>query len=143
MLIRTRESALPTGPRVHAIIIPIGAALLAGTLITDGLYILTFNNQWETFSIWLLTGGLLVAALAAPVLLAEVLLHRIGKIAWFRFVAMAAATLISLANAFVHSRDGYSAVVPMGITLSVLTTVILIAVGYRGWDLTSNSGANS
>lgn len=127
----------------HAAVIPIGAALLIGALVTDVLYIETLNVQWETFSIWLLTAGLIVAAVAALVLLAEVLLGRVQRMSWLRFAAVAAAALVSLANAFVHSRDAYTAVVPSGVTLSAVAAVLLIAVGLRGWDLASSMEARS
>lgn len=143
MLSHTPETARPRRLHAHAIIIPIGAGLLIGTFFTDLLYLRTLNSQWETFSVWQLTAGLLVAGLAALTLLAEVLFDRVATLASLRFAAVAAAALISLVNAFVHSRDGYTAVAPTGIALSALTTLILIAVGFRGWDLTSTSGAKS
>jgi uncharacterized membrane protein len=118
----------------------VGATLLGAAFVTDIAYWLTLNGQWETSSIWLLTGGLIVAFLAALTLLAEVLLRRVGKISWPRFIAIAVAALLALVNAFVHSRDGYTAVVPTGIALSFITTLIIISIGVRGWDLTSLSG---
>jgi uncharacterized membrane protein len=41
-------------------------------------------------------------------------------------IAYAIAVLLSLINAFVHSRDGYTAVVPAGVTLSALVVVLLL-----------------
>jgi uncharacterized membrane protein len=93
--------------------------------------------QWETFSIWLLTAGLILAALAGLALLLDVLLHRAGAIAWWRFAALTAAALLSFLNAFIHSRDGYTSVVPEGLVLSVIVTLILLAIGWRGWSLAS------
>jgi uncharacterized membrane protein len=43
--------------------------------------------------------------------------------------------LLSLLNAFVHSRDGYTAVVPQGLCLSAIVTVLLLVIGWRGWSL--------
>jgi uncharacterized membrane protein len=40
--------------------------------------------------------------------------------------------LLSLINAFVHSRDGYTAVVPTGLTLSGLVLVIVLLMGLMG-----------
>jgi uncharacterized membrane protein len=45
--------------------------------------------------------------------------------------------LLSLINVFIHSRDGYTAVVPTGLTLSALVVVILLATASAGWSLTS------
>ncbi len=44
----------------------------------------------------------------------------------------ALAVLLSLLNAFVHSRDGYTAVVPTGVMLSGLVVVILLITGWAG-----------
>jgi uncharacterized membrane protein len=46
--------------------------------------------------------------------------------AWPGVVGYAVAVLLSLFNAFVHSRDGYTAVVPTGLMLSALVVAVLI-----------------
>jgi uncharacterized membrane protein len=51
------------------------------------------------------------------------------------FIAVAAAGLLSLLNAFVHSRDAWTSVVPQGISLSALSTVLLLIAAARGWSL--------
>jgi uncharacterized membrane protein len=43
--------------------------------------------------------------------------------------------MLSLVNAFVHSRDAWTSVVPQGILLSALSTVLLLIAGARGWSL--------
>jgi uncharacterized membrane protein len=122
---------------LHPRLIGPGAVLLSGALLTDLLYWRTASMQWETFSIWLLTAGLMLAALAGIALLLDVALRRAGKIAWSRFAALTAAALLSFLNAFIHSRDGYTSVVPEGLTLSAIVTVTLLAIGSRGWSLSS------
>jgi len=42
------------------------------------------------------------------------------------------ALLLGLVNAFVHSRDGWVAVVPQGILLSLMTVILLYAGGFIG-----------
>jgi uncharacterized membrane protein len=146
------EASRPTRPFIllHPRLIGPGAALLIGVLATDLVYWRTASMQWETFSIWLLTAGLILAALAGVALLADVVLRRAGAISWWRFAALAAAALLSFLNAFIHSRDGYTSVVPGGLVLSAIVTVILLAIGSRGWSLssprpspTSSQGAGS
>ena len=41
--------------------------------------------------------------------------------------------LLSVLNAFVHSRDGYTAVVPDGLVLSVVVVLLMIGVTWMGW----------
>jgi uncharacterized membrane protein len=57
------------------------------------------------------------------------------RVSWWRFAGLAVAVLLALLNAFVHSRDAYAAVMPEGLQLSVLVTVILLVLGWRGWSL--------
>jgi uncharacterized membrane protein len=50
-------------------------------------------------------------------------------------VGYALAVLLSVVNAFVHSRDGYTAVVPSGLTLSALVVVVLLFTAWVGMAL--------
>ncbi len=128
---------------LHPRFIAPGAALIFAALVTDLLYWRTLSTQWETFSIWLLTGGLILAGLAGLALLLDVALKRLTTIDWWRFAGLTAAALLSLLNAFVHSRDVYTAVVPQGLALSIVVTVLLVVVGWRGWSLRGDQRSNS
>jgi len=133
---------IPPRPALHARLIPVGAGLLSVAFVTDLFYCQTLSSQWETFSIWLLTAGLVVAAVSGLALALDVALRRIAGMAWPRFWALTAAALLSLLNAFIHSRDGYTAVAPTGLTLSAAVTLILIVVGWRGWSLADHAAAD-
>ncbi len=96
------------------------------TLVTDIAYARSANMAWETFSIWLLTIGLI----AAGIFVAIGLIQALGQGRWpamILCVGYAVALILALFNAFVHSRDGYTSVVPDGIVLSVLTVLVLLA----------------
>ena len=120
---------------LHPLLIAPGATLLIAAFATDLLYWRTVLPEWETFSIWLLTGGLILAALSGLGLLLDLQLRHVRAICWWRFLFLTAAASISLLNAFIHSRDGYTAVVPQGLALSTLATGLLLAIGWRGWSL--------
>jgi len=125
-----------TPPRLsHPLLIASAATLLIATFVTDLLYWRTLLPQWETFSIWSLTGGLILAGLSGLALLVDVKLQRLRAIDWRRFAALTVAALLSLLNAFIHSRDSYTAVVPEGLWLSTIVTVLLLVIGWRGWSL--------
>ena len=47
-------------------------------------------------------------------------------------VGYALTILLSLMTAFIHSRDGYTAVVPTGLTLSGLVIVVLLLTSWAG-----------
>jgi uncharacterized membrane protein len=120
---------------LHPRLVGSGAVLLIAAMATDVIYADTLLFQWENFSIWLLTIGLVLAAGAGLALLLDIAQHRIKGIDWVRFWAFAVAALLSLLNALVHSRDAYTAVVPDGLALSLLVSAILMIAGRRGWSI--------
>ena len=130
-------------PLLHPRLIGPGATLLMAALATDLIYWRSLSFLWETFSIWLLTGGLVLAGLAGLALLLDVVMRRVTFMDWPRFCGLAAAALLALLNAFVHSRDGYTAVIPQGLVLSIVVTVLLLVVGWRGWSLSAPISSNS
>ena len=124
-----------TRTSLHGRLAPLGAGLLIAAFVTDLLYWRTVQVQWETFSVWLITAGLLLAALSGLALVADLGLQRGRRISGWRFALFAAAAVLSILNAFVHSRDGYTAVVPSGLALSAAVTVLLVLAGIGGWDV--------
>ena len=66
----------PSTRLFHAPLVASGATLLIAALVTDVLYWRTALTQWENFSIWLITGGLLLAAVASLALLLDLAFHR-------------------------------------------------------------------
>jgi uncharacterized membrane protein len=131
----TADHTPPPRNLLHPRVVAAGAALLLAGFVTDVCYWRTLLVQWENFSMWLIAGGLAVALLAGLLLLLDVILGRLTSIAWGRFAVLTAAALISFVNAFVHSRDAYTAVVPQGLALSVVAAALLLVVGAHGWSL--------
>jgi uncharacterized membrane protein len=115
----------------------LGAAgvLLIAAFITDYVYYTTSLWQWANFSAWLITAGLIVALVAVLLLLIDFASGRAGRLNTGSFILVAAAALLSLGNAFVHSRDAWTSVVPQGILLSAVSTLLLVIAGARGWSL--------
>ena len=139
---RLQESASRPSRPLHPRLIGLGAPLLIAALATDLAYANSLLFQWENFSIWLLAGGLLLAALAGLAVLLDIVLHRITGIHWVRFSGFSVAALLSLLNALVHSRDAYTAVVPEGLALSAIVSVILVIIGWRGWSVSARQTTN-
>jgi uncharacterized membrane protein len=118
-----------------------GGVLLIAALGTDYTYYATALWQWANFSAWLITAGLIVTLVAVISLLIDFATGRAGRLNTSSFILVAAATLLSLVNAFVHSRDAWTSVVPQGILLSAVSAILLIIAGARGWSLaTSRAG---
>jgi len=85
----------------------------------------------------LIAGGLVMAALVAVTAVIDLASGR-QRPAWLCALGYMFAVLLSLLNVFVHSRDGYTAVVPTGLTLSAVVVAILFLVATSAtWTLTS------
>jgi len=122
-----RSTAKPRRRPIHKMPASFSVAYFAGALVTDLVYWQMPDVMWERFSIWLITVGLIMAGLATIAYVIDLLGGRqIDRPAWPRAVGYALAVLLSLFNAFVHSRDGYTAVVPTGLVLSGLVVAVLI-----------------
>lgn len=128
-----RSTAKSGGRPFHKILAAFSAAYFVGALATDLAYLQTPDVMWERFSIWLITAGLILAGVAVVAYVIDLFTGRqIDRPAWPRAVGYAVAVLLSLINAFVHSRDGYTAVVPTGLVLSGLVTVVLLLTAMTG-----------
>ena len=114
-------------------LVPFPIACFAGALVTDIVYWRSADVMWETFSDWLITAGMIMAGFAIIAFLIDLVSGKqIRTLAWPHAVGYVLAVLLSLLNAFVHSRDGYTAIVPTGLTLSALVVVILLVTGWAG-----------
>lgn len=140
--VREKRMATPTGPgRVrrpfHPFFVGLGGALLMAGLFTDCMYSSNSLMQWANFSVWLITGGLILALVSAIVLVIDLALGRAGPIRWLDFGLLAAAAVLSIVNVFIHTRDAWTSVVPSGITISAIVTILLTVAGVRGWCVTA------
>ena len=121
---------------LHPLFVGLGGALLMAALFTDYMYFSNALMQWANFSTWLITGGLVLALIAALVLVLDFVLGRAGPISWPDFGLLAVAAILSIVNVFIHTRDGWRSVVPSGITVSAIVAILLLVAGLRGWCVT-------
>jgi uncharacterized membrane protein len=129
---------------LHRGLIVAGSVLLIAAFGTDCTYVMTALWQWANFSAWLITVGLIVMLVALLLLVIDFVTGRTRRLNTVSFVLVAVAGLLSLVNAFVHSRDAWTSVVPQGIVLSAVSTVLLLIAAARGWSLAVGraNGAN-
>jgi uncharacterized membrane protein len=126
------------GHPLHPMLVPIPITCFVGTLVTDIAYWRSANMQWANMSAWLLTAGLIVALLAVIAGFIDFLGDRSIRdlrAVWIHAGGNAIALVLALFNAFIHSRDAYTSVVPTGLILSALTVLILLVTGWMGWEL--------
>jgi uncharacterized membrane protein len=131
--IRTQRPGLV----LHRPFVAIGSGLLIAAFFTDWRYFSSALFQWANFSAWLITAGLIIALVAAVLLVIDLLLGFGGSIRWIDFAILAVAVVLSIFNAFIHSRDAWTSVVPEGMIFSAIVAILLIVAGFRGWSVTA------
>ncbi len=133
-----RSTASVAGHPIHPMIVPIPIACYVGALVTDIAYARTAEMQWTNFSAWLLVVGIAFTVLAAIAGLIDVLGEaRIRSLAaaWLHAGGNVVVLILAILNAFVHTHDAYTSVVPTGLTLSVITVLLLAVTGWLGGEL--------
>ena len=133
-----QSAASIAGHPIHPMLVSFPIVCFVGAFATDVIYWRSMSFVWETFSVWLLTAGLIMGALAAIAGLVDFISDpgiRALSPAWSHMLGNLLAMALSLVNVFVHSRDGYTAVVPTGLILSGIVVLILIFTGWIGWSM--------
>ena len=116
--------------RIYLLLFPVPVVLFLTTLATDVAYSASESLMWLHFSQWLLAGGLAVGALAAVALVVEFFASPVVRSiapGWAHLALFFAALVLEIFNALVHTKDGWTAVVPTGLALSVVG--VLAALG--------------
>ena len=102
-------------------------------LCTDIAYSQTANMMWADFSNWLLAAGMAGGVLAA---IAGLVIWWVGyrsqstRRTWIVAFACGMTLVIALFNNFVHSRDAWTSVVPVGLELSALTVFVMLVTAW-------------
>ena len=137
-----RSTARIGGHPIHPMLVPIPITCFVGTLLTDLAYWRTANLMWADFSDWLLTFGLIGAALAAIAGIIDFFGERRIRAlpqAWIHGLGNGLVLILAILNEFVHTRDAYGQM-PAGLILSILVVVILLVTGWNGWEMVYRHG---
>jgi uncharacterized membrane protein len=116
---------------VHATLRAFPVACFSLVVLTDLAYIRTSELMWLHFSEWLLFAGLVVGALALIVQGIDWLVRR-TRPSWAAVLGALAVMVLATINSFVHTADGWTAVVPWGLTLSLVTVAGMVLTGWLG-----------
>lgn len=119
----------------YAFLIQFPVVCFVGTLLSDVAYWRTELFIWETFSVWMVVAGCVMAGLAGVVGLVYFFgdqRARAWNLAWPHALTSVVAALLAVVNAFVHSRDGYTAVVPEGLILSAVVVLLMALAFWMG-----------
>jgi uncharacterized membrane protein len=123
---------------IHPMLVPFPIACFVGTLLTDLAYWLTGNTMWANFSAWLVTVGVIMGYLAAIAGLIDFIGNRLVRIqapAWPHVIGNVVVLILATFNMLIHSRDGWTSVVPTGLILSALVVLLLLFTGWMGWSM--------
>lgn len=113
--------------RILSALLSFPVACFTLTVLTDLAYWRTLNLLFLHFSEWLLVAGLVFGIAAALVMLVDFLLRRVRP-TWPAALVGIAVLLLATLNSFIHTADGWTAVMPYGLTVSVLTVIAMIAM---------------
>src|ERR1700750_520323 len=88
-----RTAASARVSTIHQSRAPFPVAYFTAAFVTDLAYWQTTEVMWERFSVWLIAGGLVMAALVAMAAVIDLAFCR-QKPAWFRALSYPAAVLL-------------------------------------------------
>lgn len=118
---------------LHAVLLAGSVPLFLGATLSDLAYRASFHFQWVNMASWLLAGGLLLAGIALVFVIVDLArahrrVHGIGRYA----VVLLAAWVVGFLDALYHARDAWASM-PMGLVLSVITTLLAAAAAWLGF----------
>jgi uncharacterized membrane protein len=133
-----RSTVKVAGHPIHPMLVPFPIACYVGALLSDIAYAGTAEMQWSNFAAWLLAFGVLTTVLAAIAGGIDFLAaRRIRELrpAWIHVVGNVTVLVLAIFNCLVHTHDAWTSVVPTGLTLSIITVLILVVTGWNGWEM--------
>ena len=141
MAMETRNpvsSANLMGHPMHPILITLPIGLFVATFLFDVIFWQTGTEAFATGALWLLGAGLIGAALAAVTGLIDFLgdrrIRALGD-AWQHAIGNVILVLVQLFSFYQRYRYGTSAVVPLGLILSLVAVCIMLFTGWKGGEM--------
>ncbi|MBU1211331.1 MAG: DUF2231 domain-containing protein [Alphaproteobacteria bacterium] len=131
-------TAVIAGHPIHPMLVQFPIVCFTLALVTDITYWQTSNLMWAEFSAWLLLAGIALGVLAAVFGLIDFVFNRDirnARPAWPHAIGNAIVLVLAFLNNLVHARDGWTAVVPWGLTLSALTVAVMLVTAWLGASL--------
>ncbi|SHM00168.1 DUF2231 domain-containing protein [Phytopseudomonas punonensis] len=141
MTVTTQPDYRCTPSPLHAILLAGTVPLFLGALLSDIAYYNSFQIQWTNFAAWLIAGGLLFAGLALLFALANLIRadRKAGRPVMY-LVLLLVTWVLGLVNAFEHAKDAW-AVMPSGLVLSVIVSVLAVITAWLGLSNLRSGGA--
>jgi len=118
-------------------------AFFVAAFLSDWAYSQSANMQWANFSVWLITGGVIMAIAAgiAGIVDAVLLKNAARRRSALHSILTIMMLVTAVINGFVHSRDGWTSVVPTGIILSAITALLVLVTSWIGYSVRTETVA--
>jgi uncharacterized membrane protein len=134
-----KSTASIAGHPIHPMLIPFPVVFLATAFVTDLAFWATGDGGWAVASLWLLGAGVVMALAAAAFGFTDFLNEpRIRSLsdAWQHMIGNLTAVVLALINWLIRYTAGPpSGVLPWGILLSLVTLLLLLFNGWKGWEM--------
>jgi uncharacterized membrane protein len=133
-----KSTASIGGHPIHPMIIPFPITFLVTAFVSDLVFWSTSAPIWGTVSMWLLGAGIIMALVAALFGFTDFFGEpRIRNItdAWLHMIGNLIAVLLALINWYIRYESGGAGVFPWGIWLSLITVLLLLFNGWKGWGM--------
>lgn len=126
------------GHPLHPILVTIPIGLFVATLLFDLLFWWKGADAFAVGATWLLGAGLVGAALAAIAGLTDFAGDariRALSYAWYHAIGNVILVLIQAFNLYERLISGAAAVIPLGLSLSVIAVCLMLVNGWLGGEL--------
>lgn len=134
-----KSTARVGGHPLHPMIVPFPIAFFVAALVTDLIYLADGRAGFAQASMWLLGAGLAGALLAAVLGLTDFLGERrvrAMRTAWLHMLANVLVVALEAVSFYLRATgDVRDAIAPAGVTLSVVSVVLLVFSGWLGGEL--------
>lgn len=123
---------------IHPILVALPITTLVGAFVTDLLYWRTADPFWAQGSYWLLWAGIVTAVLAALTGIIDFFsIERVRRHAagWIHAGLNTTVLVLSIINLWLRSGDGQEAILPWGLVISAVVTLLLMISGWYGGEL--------
>ncbi|MGE5537072.1 MAG: DUF2231 domain-containing protein [Gemmatimonas sp.] len=132
-----RSTVAIGGHPIHPMLVPFPIAFLVGALATDLTYTALSDPFWARASLWLVAAGLTTGAAAAVVGLIEfsTIKRARGPTGKAHFIGNAVVLVLAAISLLLRIRNAETAVIPVGLVLSFLTSGVLLMTGWLGGEL--------
>jgi uncharacterized membrane protein len=128
-----KQSSANTVERLYRFLVPVALTCFVAAVLTDWAYARSATVEYSNASAWLLLFGLFAAGMTTGLLALSFMGGWLDRSRlWLSFGLFFAGFVVETINMMIHNRDGWTTVVPTGMTLSVIGAAIFLLGAWAG-----------